>query len=144
VPTLYEATMTTDGIDALLLETNNWKNGAKFFQAPRDNLEFETDRNFGLLPNGDDPLIFAAEVPETQALAVRIALKVAHAGAFEPAPGLDVVTRFTRRAESVHSTSWAPVPEIRSNRVESERTPARLTHRSGTRGTNSHRHLLER
>ena len=86
--------MPTEGIDALFLETHNWGKAAKFFQALGYELEFETDHNSGELRNGDGPWIFIAEVPETQALGMRIAFKVADADAFEPDPALDAVTPF--------------------------------------------------
>ena len=86
--------MPTEGIDALFLETHSWGKAAKFFQNLGYELEFETDHNSGQLRNGDGPWIFIAEVPETQALGMRIALKVADADAFEPDPALDVVTPF--------------------------------------------------
>jgi hypothetical protein len=35
--------MSTDGIEALPLETHNWGKAAKFFQALGYQLEFETD-----------------------------------------------------------------------------------------------------
>lgn len=86
--------MPTEGIDALFLETHNWGKAAKFFQALGYSLEFETDHNSGELRNGNGPWIFIAEVPETQALGMRIALKVTDADAFEPDPALEVVTPF--------------------------------------------------
>jgi hypothetical protein len=76
-----------------LPETHNWSKTAEFFQALGYELDFETDRNSGLLRNGDSPWIFVAEVPEGQAVATQIALKVADADAFNAAP-LDVVTPF--------------------------------------------------
>jgi hypothetical protein len=86
--------MPTEGIDALFLETHNWSKTAEFFRALGYELEFETERNSGLLRNGDSPWIFVAEVPEAQELATRIALKVADADAFDAAPALDVVEPF--------------------------------------------------
>ena len=47
--------MTTEGIEAVFLETHNWGKAAKFFQALGYELEFETDHNSGQLRNGDGP-----------------------------------------------------------------------------------------
>ncbi len=58
--------MTTEGIEAVFLETRNWGKAAKFFQALGFELEFSTDHNSGLLRNGDGPYLFIAEVPEDQ------------------------------------------------------------------------------
>ncbi len=55
---------TTEGIEAVFLETHNWGRSAKFFQALGFELEFETDHDSGQLRNGDGPYVFIAEVPE--------------------------------------------------------------------------------
>ena len=39
--------MTTEGIEAVFLETRNWGKAAKFFQALGFELEFSTDHNSG-------------------------------------------------------------------------------------------------
>ena len=44
--------MTTEGIEAVFLETHNWGKTARFFQALGFDLEFETDHSSGLLRNG--------------------------------------------------------------------------------------------
>ena len=59
--------MTTEGIEAVFLETHNWGKAAKFFQALGYELEFATDHNSGQLRNGDGPYLFIAEIPETGA-----------------------------------------------------------------------------
>ena len=56
--------MTTEGIEAVFLETHNWGKAAKFFQALGFELEFSTDHSSGQLRNGDGPYVFIAEVPE--------------------------------------------------------------------------------
>ena len=56
--------MTTEGIEAVFLETHNWGKAAKFFQALGFELEFATDHDSGQLRNGDGPYVFIAEVPE--------------------------------------------------------------------------------
>ena len=57
---------TTEGIEAVFLETHNWGKSAKFFQALGFELEFATDHDSGQLRNGDGPYVFIAEVPEDQ------------------------------------------------------------------------------
>jgi len=87
--------MTTEGIEAVFLETHNWGKAAKFFQALGFELEFSTGHNSGQLRNGDGPYVFIAEVPESQEpAAARIVLKVADADAFRPEPAVEVVTPF--------------------------------------------------
>ncbi|GAA5131108.1 VOC family protein [Pseudonocardia adelaidensis] len=89
--------MTTEGIEAVFLETHNWGKAARFFQALGFDLEFATDHNSGLLRNGDGPYVFVAEVPEDrEPQEPRIVLKVADADAdaFRPGSGVEVVTPF--------------------------------------------------
>ena len=56
--------MSTDGIEAVFLETHNWGKAAKFFQALGFELEFSTDHSSGQLRNGDGPYVFIAESGE--------------------------------------------------------------------------------
>jgi hypothetical protein len=86
--------MTTEGIDAVFVETHNWGKTARFFQALGFELEFETDHGSGLLRNGDGPYVFVSEVPEDREPQLQVALKVADADAFQPDPAVDVVTPF--------------------------------------------------
>jgi uncharacterized glyoxalase superfamily protein PhnB len=86
--------MTTDGIEAVFLETHNWGKAAKFFQALGFKLEFETDHNSGQLRNGDGPAVFIAEVPENRDPQIQIALKVPDADTFQPDSAVEVVTPF--------------------------------------------------
>jgi hypothetical protein len=86
--------MTTDGIEAIFLETRNWGKTAKFLQALGFELEFSTDHNSGLLRNGDGPYVFIAEVPEDKEPATQIALRVADADSFRPDPIVEVLTPF--------------------------------------------------
>ena len=85
---------TTDGIEAVFLETHNWGKAAKFFQALGFELEFDTDHNSGQLRNGDGPYVFIAEVPEDQAPGMQLVLKVADADALRARPVVEVVTPF--------------------------------------------------
>jgi len=68
--------MSTEGIEAVYLETHNWGKAAKFFQALGYRLEFSTDHNSGQLRNGDGPYVFIAEVPEGRELRTQIVFKV--------------------------------------------------------------------
>ncbi|MCM2417039.1 VOC family protein [Streptomyces sp. RKAG293] len=86
--------MTTEGIEAVFIETHNWGRSAKFFQGLGYELDFETDHNSGQLRNGDGPYLFIAEVPQDKEPEVRLVLKVPDADAFHPAPGVEVVTPF--------------------------------------------------
>jgi uncharacterized glyoxalase superfamily protein PhnB len=86
--------MTTDGIEAVLLETHNWGKTAKFLQALGYELEFDTGHNSGQLRNGDGPYVFVAEVPESQPTGTRIVFRVDDAAAFAADPIVDVVTPF--------------------------------------------------
>jgi hypothetical protein len=75
-PSKTRPEMTTDGIEAVFLETHNWGKAAKFFQALGFDLEFSTDHNSGQLRNGDGPYVFIAEVPEDREPQVQIVLRV--------------------------------------------------------------------
>lgn len=81
--------MTTQGIEAVYLETHNWGKAAKFFQALGFTLEFDTGHSSGQLRNGDGPYVFIAEVPHDQQAHMRVVLKMA--GAFRPDPAIEVV-----------------------------------------------------
>jgi hypothetical protein len=86
--------MTTEGIEAVFLETHNWGKAAKFFQALGFDLEFATDHNSGQLRNGDGPYVFIAEIPQDQTPGMQIVLKVADPDGFRLDPALEAVTPF--------------------------------------------------
>lgn len=86
--------MTTQGIEAVFLETHNWGKAAKFFQDLGYSLEFATDHNSGQLRNGNSPYVFIAEVPADQQPQTRIVLKVDDAAAVPSDGNLNVVTPF--------------------------------------------------
>ncbi|WP_326690480.1 MULTISPECIES: VOC family protein [unclassified Streptomyces] len=86
--------MSTEGIEAVFLETHNWGKAAKFFQALGYELEFATDHNSGQLRNGDGPYLFIAEVPESKQPETRLVLKVPDADAFRPDSAVEVVSAF--------------------------------------------------
>jgi hypothetical protein len=86
--------MTTEGIEAVFLETHNWGKAAKFFQGLGFELDFATDHNSGLLRNGDSPYLFIAEIPEDQEPQARIVLKLRDADGFDPGPAIAVVSPF--------------------------------------------------
>jgi uncharacterized glyoxalase superfamily protein PhnB len=84
--------MTTEGIDAVFLETHNWGKSAKFFQTLGYEIEFATDHNSGQLRHGDGPSLFIAEVPETEPTRTHLVLAVADADAVELDASVDVVS----------------------------------------------------
>ena len=86
--------MTTNGIEAVFLETHNWGRAAKFFQALGYTLEFDTGHGSGQLRNGEGAYVFIAEVPESQPTGTRVVLEVADAAAFTADPVVEVVTPF--------------------------------------------------
>lgn len=86
--------MTTEGIEAVFLETHNWGKAAGFFRSLGYELDFETDHNSGQLRNGDGPTVFVAEVPGTREPRMRPVLRVPDADRFAPGPGVEVVTPF--------------------------------------------------
>src|SRR3989440_12841086 len=75
--------MTTEGIEAVFLETHNWGKSAKFFQTLGYEIEFATDHNSGQLRRGDGPSLFIAEVPETEPTRTHLVLAVADADAVQ-------------------------------------------------------------
>jgi uncharacterized glyoxalase superfamily protein PhnB len=86
--------VTTEGIEAVFLETHNWGKAAKFFQALGFKLEFETDHNSGQLRNGDGPYVFIAEVPADHDPRIQLVLKVPDADTFQPDAAIEVVSPF--------------------------------------------------
>jgi uncharacterized glyoxalase superfamily protein PhnB len=86
--------MTTEGFEAVFLETHNWGRAAGFLQALGFEMEFETDHHSGQFRNGGGPYVFVAEVPQTQEPRARLVLKVADAQTYRPAGGIEVVTPF--------------------------------------------------
>jgi hypothetical protein len=87
--------VTTEGIEAVFLETHNWGKAAKFFQELGFELEFSTDHNSGQLRNGDGPSVFIAEIPANREPGMRVVLKVPDADSFCPDSAVEVVTPFT-------------------------------------------------
>ncbi|HEX3789279.1 MAG TPA: VOC family protein [Pseudonocardiaceae bacterium] len=75
--------MTTDGIEAVLLETHNWGKSARFFQELGFELEFETDHDSGQLRNGDGLPVFIAEIPADREPGMQLVLTVPDAEAFD-------------------------------------------------------------
>lgn len=86
--------MTTEGVEAVFLETHSWGASAKFFRALGFELDFETDHSSGQLRKGDGPYLFIAEVPESQPTGVRLVLRVPDAEACTIPDGVEVVTPF--------------------------------------------------
>ncbi|WP_328732295.1 VOC family protein [Streptomyces caniferus] len=86
--------MTTEGIEAVFLETHNWGKSARFFQALGFELDFSTDHHSGLFRNGHGAYVFLAEVPEDRKPEMQVVLKAPDAEAFRPGPDVEVVTPF--------------------------------------------------
>src|SRR4051794_32402586 len=86
--------MTTEGIEAVFLETHNWGKAAAFWQALGYTLEFDTGHSSGQLRNGDGPYVFIAEVPQTRTPNLQVVLKVADADALALGSAVEVVTPF--------------------------------------------------
>jgi hypothetical protein len=86
--------MTTEGIEAVFMETHNWGKSAKFFQALGYKPDFATDHNSGRLSNEIGPDLFIAEVPADQELGLQLVLRVPDADAFSADAIVDVVTPF--------------------------------------------------
>lgn len=86
--------MSTEGIEAVFLETHNWGRAARFFQALGFELEFDSGHNSGQLRNGAGPSVFIAEVPEDREPRMRLVLKVPDADSFQAPDGVEVVTPF--------------------------------------------------
>jgi hypothetical protein len=85
--------MTTEGIEAIYMETRNWGKAAKFFQGLGYELEFATDHNSGMLRNGDGPYLFIAEIPEDREPGLQIVLKTTKEDVSLD-PTVEVVTPF--------------------------------------------------
>jgi catechol 2,3-dioxygenase-like lactoylglutathione lyase family enzyme len=86
--------MTSNGIEAVSLTTHNWGKAARFFKSLGFTLEFETDHSSGQLRAGDGPYLFIAEVPEQQAPAMQIVLRVGDEADFHPDASVETVTPF--------------------------------------------------
>ena len=86
--------MTTDGIEAVFLETHNWGKAAKFFEALGFELEFATDHNSGQLRSGSGPYVFIAEIPADREPGMQIVLKASGSDAVGLDPIVEVLTPF--------------------------------------------------
>lgn len=84
--------MTTEGIEAVFLETHNWGKSAKFFQTLGYEIDFATDHNSGMLRNGDGPYLFIAEIPDSEPVQRHTVLGVADADDFPVDPSIEVVS----------------------------------------------------
>ena len=114
--------MTTDGIEAVFLETHNWGKAARFFQALGFELEFETDHGSGQFRSGGGgPYLFVAEVPEPRRPQVQVVHKVPDAEAFRPDPSVEVVTPF----EDTHYGTREMTVRDPDGRVWSLQAPAK-------------------
>lgn len=112
--------MSTEGIEAIYLETHNWGKSVRFFQALGYQLEFETDHHSGQLRNGDGPYLFVAEVPADQVPTMQATMKVADAATFTAGPDVDVVSEF----EDTHWGTRQMIVRDPDGRLWSLETPA--------------------
>src|SRR5579859_569061 len=76
--------MSTEGIEAVYLETHNWGKAARFFQDLGFTLDFDTGHSSGQLRNGSGPYLFIAEVPADQPARAQLVLRVADEEAVQP------------------------------------------------------------
>ena len=76
--------MSTEGIEAVYLETHNWGKAARFFQDLGFTLDFDTGHSSGQLRNGSGPYLFIAEVPADQPARAQLVLRVADEEAGPP------------------------------------------------------------
>ena len=87
-------TTSTEGIEAVFLETHHWGRAAAFFRSLGFELEFETDHHSGQLRGPGGPPVFIAEVPEDHETRARLVLGVARSEAIDLDPAIDVVAPF--------------------------------------------------
>jgi hypothetical protein len=129
--------MSTDGIEAVFLETHNWGKSAKFWQQLGYQLEFDTGHSSGQLRNGDGPYVFIAEVPADQETSVRVVLKVPDSGSFQPGSAVEVVAPF----EPTHYGTVEMTVRDPDGRLWSLQAPAKeLRSRPGHRRTGAVKH----
>jgi hypothetical protein len=86
--------MSTEGVEAVFLETHNWGRSARFFQGLGFELEFETDHGSGQLRGATGPYLFIVEVPEDRPTRTRLVLRVPDADAVALDPDVEVVAPF--------------------------------------------------
>ncbi|MER7209603.1 VOC family protein [Streptosporangium sp. NPDC000239] len=86
--------MTTQGLEAVFLETHNWGRTARFLQALGFELEISTGDGSGVFRNGEGPYLVTVEIPENREPRVQLALKVADEDLFHTDPAVEVVTPF--------------------------------------------------
>ena len=89
--------MAVERIDYLYLETTNWGNAVKFWQALGFQLVLDLGHSGRLEPPAGGPGIFLQEVPEGRPLRVQIFLR----GPEAPAPGSPV-----RVVTAWHDSHW--------------------------------------
>src|SRR4051812_36037725 len=90
------ASMATEGIAGLLIETHNWGKTVAFWQALGYVIELETDHHSGQLrhPLGG-PFLFIAERPPGHPLKIVPSVAVNDAAQFAPPSAASVVQPFT-------------------------------------------------
>jgi hypothetical protein len=85
---------TTEGIEAIFMETHNWGKAARFFQSLGFELEFDTGHSSGQLRAATGPSLFIAEIPADREPQLQPVLKVQDADALTLGPGVEVVQEF--------------------------------------------------
>ncbi|MBH0781773.1 VOC family protein [Nocardia bovistercoris] len=85
--------MTSQGIEAVFLETRNWGATGRFLRELGFTVDFETDHNSGQFSNGAGPYVFVVEVPPDHEPRTRLVLKVQDT-ARRPGDGVDIVSEF--------------------------------------------------
>lgn len=86
--------MSTDGIEAVFLETHNWGRSAKFFQALGFQLDVSTGDGSGVLRNGEGPYLVLVEIPGDRTPQTQLALTVSDVDGVAADPAIEVVTPF--------------------------------------------------
>ncbi|MFF4417669.1 VOC family protein [Streptosporangium sp. NPDC001559] len=86
--------MTTQGLEAVFLETHNWGRTARFLQTLGFELEISTGDGSGVFRNGEGPYLVAVEIPENREPGVQLALKVTDENLLHTDPAVEVVTPF--------------------------------------------------
>jgi len=84
--------MSTEGIEAVYLETHNWGRAARFFRDLGFTLDFETGHNSGQLRSGSGPYVFIAEVPAGEPVRAQVVIRVPEEKAVDFGPGAAVVS----------------------------------------------------
>ena len=90
--------MSTRGVEGLIIETRNWGKTVAFWQALGYRVEFETGRNSGRLEHpGGGPYLFVVERPDAADPEIQPLVATGDADSFEPPRAGTVEQPFTGR-----------------------------------------------